>query len=80
VRAFSQRKTLGHGRRWEPPVSAQKKNLILASFKMTPDCHQAAHFDVYFNPERGGDLIEIKCSECRRRYFEIKLPGDRDAK
>jgi hypothetical protein len=61
-------------------VSAQKKALILSTFKMVPDCHPVAHFDVYFNPERGGDLIEIKCSECRRRFFEIKLPGDRESK
>jgi hypothetical protein len=55
---------------------AQKKVGMDATLKMVPACHPEAHFVVLYIPERGGDRIHIKCPECYRIFFSVKLPKE----
>jgi len=55
-------------------MSAQKKVAMDANLRMIPDCHPDLPFVILYIPERGGDRIHVKCSQCYRIFFNIKLP------
>lgn len=61
---------------------AQKKVSMGAEMRMIPHCHPECHPErpmlMVYVPSRGGDEIKIKCPECYRVFFTVKLPKERD--
>lgn len=57
-------------------MSAQKKVTMETTLRMIPECHPNEPFQVPYIPERGGDRIHVKCSQCYRIAFNIKLPSE----
>lgn len=57
-------------------MSAQKKVVMENTLRMVPECHPDQPFSVIYVPERGGDRIHVKCSQCYRIFFNIKLPRE----
>jgi len=57
-------------------MGAQKKVTLHYAMRMVPECHPDAPFNVIYRPERGGDSICIKCSQCYREHFVVKLPKE----
>jgi hypothetical protein len=57
-------------------MSAQKKVKLDAEMKMVPACHPESQVMVLYRPARGGDDILIKCSQCYRIFFQVKLPRE----
>lgn len=64
---------LANGQDGESIVSALKK----VAMRMRPECHPASFFDMVYIPERGGDVIHVKCLECYRVFLKVKLPKER---
>lgn len=58
-------------------MSALKKVSIENTLHMIPECHPDKPFNVLYVPDRGGDHIIVKCSDCYRVFFNLKLPNGR---
>lgn len=57
---------------------AQKRVFLESELRMVPECHPDQPFKVLYRPERGGDRIVIKCSQCYHVFFHVKLPKERE--
>lgn len=57
---------------------AMKSVMMDSTLRMVPHCHPDKPFDVLYEPARGGDRIRIKCSECYREFFIVRLPKERE--